>query len=180
MSLSVNSVLFGVWNLPVPPVAPSSKELDTFILFVKFVFAVILSALTVPFTSTLPSKTLRMTSVKSAPSASEAVVVAVALYTLVPFIPALLSTSVTLSFGLLVLSAADAITRVAASFARASPSNAVSSHQATTSAALNPEVFASSYSNTPPSRTPFAPVGPVGPVGPVAPSSVLVIVTFEV
>ena len=53
---SVKLSLPGVLKTPVPPVAPNSITLETFRLFVKFVFADILSALSVPSTITEPTK----------------------------------------------------------------------------------------------------------------------------
>ena len=106
LSLSVNEVLFGV--LKVPPLA-NVIVLPTLKLFVKFVFAVILSALSVPSTITEPSKCSTTKLLKSEASASDAVAVAGPVYTRVPDFCALLSVTSILSFGRIVLSAAALI-----------------------------------------------------------------------
>ena len=103
-------------------------------------FDVILSALKVPSTITEPSKNSTTKELKSAASASDAVAVAAAVYTLVPVFCALTSISVILSFGRIVLSAAEAITKAATSLATASVNVPV--HDAT-SASLSPDVPAS-------------------------------------
>ena len=131
-------------------------------------FAVSLEALSVPSTITLPLKVSVTNELKSDASASLAVAVTAAVYTLVPALFALLSVTVILSLGCILLSGAAAITKAAIAFAFASFKVPV---QLVTLAALKPEVVDSSKLNTPPPRLPAAPAAPPGPGGPAAPSS---------
>ena len=114
---------------------------------------------------------------KSAASASVFEVVALPLYTLVPVFCTSASIIVILSFGLIVLSLAAAITRAAIAFAFASVSVPT---QLVTFAALRPLVADSSKENTPPSRTPAGPAAPSAPSAPSAPADITAIGIFEI
>ena len=100
-----------------------------------------MSALSVPSTITEPSKCSTTKLLKSEASASDAVAVAGPVYTRVPDFCALLSVTSILSFGRIVLSAAEAITKAAIAFAAVS--SRVPTHVVTL-AALNPLVVDSS------------------------------------
>ena len=108
--------MFGVLNWPP---LPSVIVLPTLKLFVSVVFAASLPALSVPSTITLPSKVSTTKELKSEVPTEDEEVVPLPVYTLVPALLALLSVTVILSFGLIVLSEAFAITAAAAACAAA-------------------------------------------------------------